>query len=116
MSKKRGAAIALIAVVGLPLTACTAPTPLEAGTQKCRDSVEPEIKGLVTEPDSGWANATIKTNVKRHESHDGSDYAYDIYGTAEIQVADETVLTVEWECFTQTADDKTYANVRINAN
>lgn len=115
MRKTRGTALGLLAVAALLLTACAAPDPLSAGTKQCEDSLQYEIEQALPEPAAGWVDAELTPGTTGHESRDGSEYAYYVRGTAEVQLADGETVTADWECFTQTVDGTTYAAVtRIN--
>lgn len=113
--KKQALIAGLFVVSATVLAGCATSTALEAGTQKCEDALTPEIRQTLPEPEAGWGATQITPKVTAHRSRDGSEYVYDIAGTADIQTAGETTFTVNWECFTQTTDGTTYAEVTVKA-
>lgn len=104
---KRAITLATLIGAGLTLTACAGTGPLETGTAQCQDSLPGEIRHA----NDDWADAKVETHVTDQKSRDGSDYAYDVYGTADIELSDGTTTTVTWECFTQTANGETHAAI-----
>lgn len=111
MKKKRTTAFALLAATALALAGCANASPLEAGSQKCTESLQYEIEQVKAEPKAGWVDSELDSDVTSHESPDDSEYAYTIFGTANVHLSDGTTLTVDWECFTQTIDGETYATI-----
>lgn len=113
---KKALAVGLLVVSATVLAGCAATTPLEAGTQMCEDSLASEIRQAIPEPEAGWGDVKVTPKVTGHESRDGSEYVYDIAGTANVQISDGSTFTIDWECFTQTTNGKTYADVTVTSS
>lgn len=95
----------------LLLAGCTA-DPQDAGAAMCEDELQYAIEQEIEIAET-WLGSELEVgNVTAVDMSQEDIAVFDLAGTATVTLASGREITVDWKCFTQTVDGKTYAAIQ----